>query len=110
MIVGKLNRRVLIERKVVTRDPVYKSEVVTWVAVATVWATVTDVVGKGRESIIQSTRVRSQPTRVYVRYRADLKTDMRVTDTTRNRLYQIVNVAEFGNREGLELLCEEYSS
>ena len=112
MKIGKLDRRLLIERKSVTRDTAFGSEIVTWVAVATVWANAEDVLRAtpgGGEQVKQDIRVHTRPCRVLIRYRSDITTDMRVTIVERARVMQITSIAEFGRREATELMCEEYT-
>lgn len=111
MIAGKLDRRLLIEEKTVTRDPGYNSEVITWVPVATVWASVRDELSGSQEGTTNDVRVLTRPCRVWIRWRADVCTTMRATllgDS--ERVMQIVGMAEIGRREGLELRCEAYST
>ena len=110
---GELDRRIRIERKNVTRDPHYGSEVVTWATLATLWANVEDQLISSRggsETLEQGLRVRSTPVRVRVRYRSDISTDMRVVLIDRTRTLQITSIAEIGRRERTELMCEEYSA
>lgn len=112
MRIGKLDRRLLIEYKSVARDPAFNSEVITWLPLATVWANAEDVLRAspgGGEQVKQDIRVHTRPCRVFIRYRADITTDMRVTLLERNRVMQITSIAEFGRREATELMCEEYT-
>lgn len=113
MDAGRLNTRVRIEQKSVTRDANYGSEVVSWVTLATVWAEVEDVLEvatHGGEATAQQLRVLTRPTKVCMRYRGDVTSAMRIFMIARSRTLQIVSVAETGRRDGLELMCEEYSS
>ncbi len=111
MMAGKLDRRVLLEAKSITRDPAYNSEVVTWTPVATVWASVRDVLSSSQESTANDLRLLTQPCRVWIRWRADVCTTLRVTLLGEgSRVMQIVGMAEIGRREGIELLCEKYST
>ncbi len=65
---GDLSRRIVIERKTVTLDPIYNTDVITWAAHATVWANIQDelpsrarsegVVNGAIESSLNLTRVR----------------------------------------------------
>jgi len=110
MRAGALDRRVLIERKSVTRDA-YGAEVIAWTTVATVSASALDDLGSksGMESVRQGIRVLEKLTRVVIRYRADITSDMRVTLIDRSRVLQIVSIAEIGRREGTELMCMEFT-
>lgn len=108
---GHLDRRVRIEQKSVARDANFGSESITWVTLATVWARVDEAAkASGAESVTQSTRTLTRTATVMVRYRSDLTSDMRIVLLDRgNRLLQIMSMAETGRREGLELVCEDYS-
>lgn len=113
MDAGRLNRRVRIEQKSVARDASYGSEVVSWVTLATVWAEVEDLIevaAHGGEAVAQQQRVLTRQAKVCIRYRGDVTSKMRVIVIARNRTLQIVSLAEVGQRDELQLMCEEYSS
>lgn len=113
MDIGTLNRRCLIERKSVTQDATYGTQVVTWSTVATVWCEVQDVLpARAFEYNKAGLGVSVNLSRVRMRYRTDIDSSMRLTinrpDAT---VYQIVSgPAELGSRDGLEVIVERYSS
>jgi SPP1 family predicted phage head-tail adaptor len=112
MKIGTLDRRVTIEQKSVARDGNFGSEVVSWVTLASVWAGMTeplDVKLGGAEKVADHERVLVRQVRVRIRYRSDVTSAMRVNDTYRSRILQIVSMAEVGRREALDLMCEAYS-
>jgi SPP1 family predicted phage head-tail adaptor len=111
MHTGQFDRRVRIEREVVTRDPAFNSQVKTWVEVATVWADVQDVLPSRAESVQQGVDIAGRPSRVRMRYRAGITPDMRVVILGREeRIAQIVaGPAEIGRREAIELMVTRYS-
>ena len=111
MKIGKLDRRILIERKAVTQDA-YGAEVVSWSTLATVWGSALDDLGSksGMEKNREGIRVLEKATRVVIRYRADITSDMRVVLVERSRTMQIVSIAEVGRREATELMCMEFST
>jgi head-tail adaptor len=109
----KPNYRVTIERKTVAQDPNYGTEVVTWSAlVSRIEANVQDVLPSKSESVANGIRVATRPSRVRIKYRADITSDMRVTiHGATDRVCQIVGgPAEIGRREWLEMVVEQYSS
>lgn len=113
MNIGQLNRRITIQRKTVTLDPSYGTEVVTWVALATrIAANVQDVLPGKSESAANGIRIATQPTRIRIRYRSDVTSDMRVIlHTAVDRTCQIIaGPAELGRREWLEFVVAGYSS
>lgn len=112
MNIGSLDYRVLIERKVVTPDPDYGTEVVTWGTVDTVWANVEDAPARSSESVTQSVAIAKNQTRLRIRYRADLDSSMRITIYRPAPItYQIIaGPSELGRRRGLELMLERISS
>ena len=108
-----MNRRVLIEAPSTAVDATYGTSTNTWTTVATVWASVNDVLQAkpgGSEHTAREVGMNVRPCRVLIRYRADVTTAMRITLLDRNRVMQITSVAEFSRREATELMCEEYSS
>ena len=112
MIAGHLNTRVRIEQKSITQDAVYGTELVTWTTVATVWAAVQDELPSKSEAVKQGLAVASQRARIRMRYRTGIDSSMRIviiraTEST----WQIVGgPAILGNKDGLELVVEKYSS
>ena len=112
MEIGTLNRRALIERKSITQDATYGTEVVTWTTVATVWCEVQDVLPSKSEAVKNGLVVGTNQSRVRMRYRTDVTSAMRLTITRDSAVvYQIVSgPAVLGNKEGLELVVERYTS
>lgn len=112
MEAGKLDRQVSIEYKVVTQDPDYGTEVVTWTLLAKVWAEVVDMLPSRAEAVRQELATARNQTRIRFRYRSDVTSAMRIIvhgDT--DRVLQIVGgPAEIGRKRGTEILCEAYSS
>ena len=98
---GRLDQRVGIEEKAVTRSAIGE-EVVTWSAVATVWASVQAI--RGREYVGLAAAQSDITTRITVRYLAGLTTAMRVVHGA--ALYDIVEIIPVGGRKAdLELMC-----
>lgn len=112
MRAGKLNKRVTIEAKTVSKDPDYGTEVVTWTPLASMWAEVQDELPSKSEAVKQGIRLATQRARVRTRYRSGITSDMRVViHGLPDRVMQIVGgPAELGRREGLEMMVESYSS
>src|SRR3954469_14580531 len=82
---GGLQRKILIEKKSVTRDAVYGSELVAWVPLSTVsgqpewyWAEVQDVLPSRNESVTKGLPLGRNTTRIRMRWRADIDSTMRV--------------------------------
>lgn len=101
--------------EVIGRDPDYNSEIKDWVTVDTVWASVLDVLPSRAESVQDAVQIVERPSRVRMRYRADIRPDMRIVivgvDGTPDRECEIVaGPAEIGRREGIELLVKNYRS
>lgn len=112
MNAGPLNTRCRIEQKSITQDPVYGTELVTWDTVATVWCNVQDELPSKSEAVKQGLAVATQRARVRMRYRAGLDASMRlVISRPTEAVYQIVaGPAILGNKDGIELFVEKYSS
>ena len=120
---GKLDRQITIERKSVTVDPDYGTEVIAWTPLAVLpgsppvaerfWAEVQDVMPSRSESVLQGLAVARNQTRIRIRWRADITSAMRViVHGDADVLYQIVGgPAEIrGRKTMLEMVCERYSS
>lgn len=109
-LASRLDTRIRIERKVVTPDPLYGTETVTWVEFATVWAEVQDVLpSRAERRLADSIVIANRPARIRMRHLAGITPDMRVI--IGDRILQIVSgPAEIGRREGLELIVEQHSS
>lgn len=112
MNAGALNTRCRIEQKSITQDPVYGTELVTWAVLATVWCAVQDELPSKSEAVKQGLTVATQRTRVRMRYRTDIDSSMRlVINRPAETVYQIVaGPAILGNKDGIELFVEKYSS
>ena len=123
MRAGGLDRQITIEQKSVTVDATYGTEIITWIPLVAeagsptvavrFWANVQDALPSRSEAVTQGLAVARNQTRLRMRYRSDVTSDMRVTihgDT--DTVYQIVGgPAEIGSRkEQIELMLERYSS
>ena len=108
-LASKLRTRTRIERKIVTPDPLYGTETVTWEEFASVWAEVQDVLPSRAERLADSIIIANRPARIRMRHLAGITPDMRVI--IGDRVLQIVSgPAVIGRREGIELIIEQYSS
>jgi len=111
--VGQLDKRITIEKKVVTQDPDYGTEVITWSTLATVWANVQDVLPSRSESVQRGLETARNQTRVRMRWRSDVDSSMRMIISRPDPItYQIVGgPAEIGGRkEYCEFMVERLSS
>lgn len=123
MRASELDRQVTIERPVKVQDATYGTDVVVWaplvaqpgspVVAVRFWAQVQDALPSKSESVTQGLEVARNQSRLRMRYRADVTSDMRVTvHGETDVVYQIVGgPAEIGGRKKfLELVIEKYSS
>lgn len=112
MNIGPLRHRGRIEYKAVTPDPDYGTEIVTWTLLAVVWCGLQDELPSRSESIKQGLALSARRTRIRLRYRSDVDSSMRlVVNRPDPVIYQfIAGPAELGNRDGIELMGEVYSS
>ena len=95
---GKLNRRVVIQARTLTKDGT-GSRVETWADSATVWAEA--VTQKGREATLADAD-RTQDTRQFrIRHRALTTTDHRLL--YQSRFYDITGITEEGIKTALLL-------
>lgn len=110
---SNLDRRITIEQKSITQDPNYGTEVIAWTVVASrIPAQVQDALPSKSETTKDALRMATQPSRVRIRYRSDITSDMRITvHGSSDRIMQIVSgPAEIGRREWLEMMVEAYTS
>jgi len=109
MAAGTLDRRIIFERREVTRDPIYGTSEETWTEHVKVWAQVQDVLPSRAERVDQSVSIQRRPARVRIRYRTDITGDMRIIYA--GRIMRIVSgPVEMGRRDGLEMMAEELST
>ncbi len=108
-LASKLHTRIRIERKIVTRDPQYGTEQVTWTEFGCVWAEVKDILPSRAERMAEQIQIARRPARIRIRYLAGITPDMRVIID--NRIHQIIaGPSMLGRREAVELMVEEHSS
>lgn len=99
---GLFNQRVTIEQKSVARSATTGEEVVSWVDVATVWASVQPI--RGREYFAAAQMQDATDYRVTIRYRADVTREMRVV--WKGVYLDIVSAIDVAARgDNLELMC-----
>lgn len=111
MKIGKMDRRLRIEQRSTSQDPVYGSPLATWAEVATVWAWVEEVLPSRGENIAQGLNIATRPARVRMRYRTDVTSAMRLVDAARGRTMQILTPpVEIGRREALEMMVADFST
>lgn len=116
MRAGQLDRQILIERKSVTQDPTFGTELVTWVPLASerFWAEVQDALPSRAESVTQGLNVARNQVRVRMRYRDDIDSSMRITvyGDGANTVLQIIGgpAPIAGRKQFLEMMCERISS
>ena len=114
MKIGSMDRRIIIESKTVTKDPIYNTDVITWVTVCTIWANIQDVMPSRQEKLTDSVlEVRKGQTRLRFRYRAGLDSSMRIriTNPVARTLQIVGGPAEIGgNRQFMEIMAEEFST
>ena len=113
MRAGDLDRQISIEFKSIQQDATYGTEVISWQRLITCWAQVLDMLPSRSESVQQGLAVARNQTRIRIRWRPDIASDMRViVHGATDVIYQIVGgPAEVGGRKiMLEMVCERYSS
>ena len=82
MNIGELDSRITIQKKAVTLDAEYGTEVIAWATLATLWANVQDALPSRSESILGgSIEVSNLPTRIRIRWRSDVDSSMRIIVT-----------------------------
>lgn len=113
MNLGPLDKRARIERKVSTLDPDYGTQVDSWEPITNpvVWCSVQDELPSKSEAVRNGLTVATQRTRIRMRYRSDITSDMRIIIARpAAQAYQIVSGPAVLGRNGIELFVERYSS
>lgn len=105
---ARYDRQLTIQQPVRVRDPKYGTYAITWQNVATVWAEVKDSLPSRAESFADGIEMSQRPCRVRIRYRDDIRTDMRLL--YRGRTLRIMSMAEYGRRDAIELMAVEFST
>lgn len=112
MSTGNKDRRVDIQYRAVTQDPVYGTEVVTWTLLATVWADVEDTPPSRSEAVRTGLAVAINQSKVTIRYRPGIDSSMRLIISRPDPVvYQIIGgPAMIGRYRELEMVVEKISS
>lgn len=100
MMAGRLDRRIRIEQRTVTRAE-DGSEVSTWTLFAVVWAQA--LPSRGNERHAAGAEQADRDMRFRIRWRPGVSAAMRVVHEGTE--WDIVAVAELGRRVGMELSC-----
>lgn len=109
MKAGDLDRRLRIERRVMTQEPVYGTSSEAWELVAIVPAQVRDILPSRAEEQAADMNVAARPARVRIRYRAGITSAMRFV--MGDRIMQIISgPAEIGRCVGMEFMVEDLST
>lgn len=104
-----LNSRCKIEKKQVTIDEIYGTEVINWGQVGVFWCEIQDVLPSKSESVQSSVNIGKKQSRLRIRYTKNLDSSMRVV--IGSDIYQFVSdFAELSDRQYLEVLIEKYTS
>lgn len=108
-----LNDKVTIQRRVMTKDPAYGTEVQSWEPVATnIWANVQDVLPSRAERVENGLRYATQSARLRIRKGRVIEPDMRVILHGRgDRPMKIVSgPALLDDRMNVEFMLEGYAN
>ena len=111
---GQLDRQITIQRKVITQDATYGTEIVTWAALTgRIWAQVQDALPSRSEAVVQGLAVARNQTRIRFRFLSGVDSSMRVLVhwSTGDVVHQIVGgPATIGRNEWTEIMTERISS
>jgi head-tail adaptor len=124
MRAGRHDRQITIERKQVTLDPVYGTELIAWVPLVAepgsptvavrFWAEVQDALPSKAESVTSGLAVARNQVRIRFRYRDDVDSSMRILlhGDGADEVLQIVGgpASVGGRKDTTEVVCERYSS
>lgn len=104
--IGPLRTRITIQQKGTPARDEFRAEVITWAAVATVWAE--EMPMNGRELIEARREVGEMWTRFRIRYRTGLNSAMRISKDAGARIFDIQNIQNVDDRNReLVITCRE---
>lgn len=104
MRAGRLRHRVVLQEKGTVSQNEFGAEVITWTAVATVWASVEPL--RGREFIQAKQEQAAIDTRIRLRHRDGITPVMRAV--WNGRVYDILSVIRPEERQReIHLMCRE---
>lgn len=106
MQIGRLRNYVTIEQQSVTQNS-YNEEIVTWGALAQVWAEIKPIVAYERLVKAADQVVATVTHRVRIRYRTDVTPKMRIKHGSRCFDIEGVQGDPTGKQAELYLLCKE---
>lgn len=109
---GKRDTLITFQERTATTDSNFGTKTYTWANLAsnpTEWAEVQDILPSRSENVSDEISLQRRPCRIRTLFRDDIDSSMRIT--FEGRTVQIVGgPAELGRRDGLEMVCEEYST
>lgn len=112
--IGRLDHQIQILQKMITQDPVYGGEVITWIPLAIVYAARQDKTPGNDEEILEGAlETHQQKIRLRLRWRNDITAGMRIKiQHPIERTCEIIGgPAEIGGRkQWIEILCQDVSS
>ncbi len=100
MRAGRLDRRVTLQRRVITRDAA-GGAIETWTSAFSCWAERRDV--RGSERLEAGAEVATHEATFRIRWRAGIDATWRLVEGT--VAWDVEGIAELGRRDGLELTC-----
>lgn len=123
MQVGALDRKVVVEYLSTTVDPVYQSDIQTWLPLygyadgsptegVLTACQIQDILPSRAEGVRLQMEMSRNPSRCRMRWRDGITSAMRFREPARgNQIYQIISgPAEIGRREWVEFIIEKYST
>lgn len=106
---GKRDTLITFETRSETQNATTGSYTYTWATHAQEWAEVQDMLPSRAENVAEGINLQRRPCRIRTMFRDDINSTMRIT--FEGRTVQIVaGPVELGRRDGLEMVCEEYST
>ena len=105
----KRDTEIVFQQRTLAQESVYGTGNYTWADFATELADVQDILPSRAENLADGINIQRRPTRIRTLFRDDITSDMRVKIGMRT-LQIVAGPAELGRRDGLEMICEEYST
>lgn len=101
---GQLDRRIGLYHQVATENAQNGEEILTYpTAYATVFSKKADL--RGTKRLVAQQTTSQQQTEFTIRFRTDILSSDRVIDVETGLAYEILQMAQLGRHDGLNLLC-----
>lgn len=102
--------RITLERPPTERSGAFNELTGAWIPLPAVWGHAEDVADRNSEETTDRTRKNVRRRKVTIRWQPAINTRMRLKVNAETVYFKIVNMADIGYRDAIQLQVEEYGS